>query len=493
MNAAPQIPNELSAGRHPRGLYTLFFTEMWERFSFYGMRALLVLFMVDSVRGGMGLTDPSATAIYGLYTAGVYLAALPGGWVADRLWGARKSVWIGGIIIAAGHFTLAIPSSNAFFLGLILIVAGTGLLKPNISTLVGELYPGGGARRDAGFTIFYMGINLGAALGPLVCSALGEKYNWHAGFAAAGFGMVLGLVQFRLTEKHLGNSGLAPGAAVTLPRATKVIAGSFLLLFGAVVVLAFAGVIHVNPMTMAARSTAVIVSISVLYFLGIFLFGELDRAEKKKTGLILLLFVTSALFWAGFEQSGSSFNLFAERYTVREFRGWTIPAGWFQSLGPVFIITLAPVMAGLWVRLSRRGIDPSIPAKFGIALLFLAGGFAVMSAGAAVVVKKGAALPTWLIITYLLHTIGELCLSPVGLSSVTKLAPRRLVGQMMGIWFLATSLGNLIAGLLAGRLNSERLDQMPAQFMEIVWMPLIAGGILLLIARPLQRWIGPLK
>jgi len=207
------IPPGGTAGKtHPRGLSTLFFTEMWERFSYYGMRALLVLFMVDAIRsGGLGLTDEVATSIYGLYTAAVYLAALPGGWLADRLLGAQRSIWYGGIIIAAGHFVLAIPRTETFYLGLVLVVLGTGLLKPNISAIVGDLYPEGGARRDAGFTIFYMGINLGAAIGPLVCSTLGEKLNWHYGFGAAGVGMVLGLVQLRLTRRHLGQAGLRPG------------------------------------------------------------------------------------------------------------------------------------------------------------------------------------------------------------------------------------------------------------------------------------------
>lgn len=486
---APRSRTETEIGGHPRGLYTLFFTEMWERFSYYGMRALLVLFMVDSVRGGMGLSDANATAIYGLYTAGAYLAALPGGWIADRLWGARRSVWIGGIIIAAGHFLLAVPATKTFFLGLILIVIGTGLLKPNISALVGTLYPEGGSRRDAGFTIFYMGINLGAALGPLVCSALGERLNWHAGFAAAGVGMILGLIQFHFTKRHLGEAGDAPGVHGERPtQLTRFLAGTLLVGVIASTALGLFGVIRFDPVILAKRTTVTIVLIAVLYFAGIFLLGSLTSAEKKRVSVVILLFLGSALFWAGFEQSGSSFNLFAERYTDRQIGGWTLPAGWFQSLGPVFVISLAPLIATLWIKLDKHKIEPSIPAKFGVALLFLASGFAVMSAASSVVVRSGPVLPVWLISTYLLHTIGELFLSPVGLSSVTKLAPQRFVGQMMGTWFLATSLGNLIAGLLAGRFDTASVGRMPSQYLEMAWMPLISGAVLMLLARPIQRW-----
>jgi POT family proton-dependent oligopeptide transporter len=365
--------------RHPRGLYTLFFTEMWERFSYYGMRALLVLFMVDAVRGGMGLTDEVATSIYGLYTAAVYLACLPGGWIADRVLGAQRSVWYGGIVIAAGHFTLAIPRTETFYLGLVLVVVGTGLLKPNISAIVGELYPDGGARRDAGFSIFYMGINLGAFIGPFICSTLGEKVNWHYGFGAAGIGMVLGLIQFRLTKKSLGTAGLRAGNEKPLSGLLR--AG----LFGGVAVLvlivglSLSGVVKINPVTLAHGAKNFIVTIAVIYFACVLLFFGLDKAEKKRVGVIIILFISAALFWAGFEQAGSTFNLFAERYTERHLFNYEIPAGWFQSLGPVFVITLAPVMALLWVMLARRNLNPSIPVKFGLGLILLGVGFLVMA------------------------------------------------------------------------------------------------------------------
>ena len=474
---------------HPRGLYTLFFTEMWERFSYYGMRAMLVLFMVDAVRGGMGLTDKMATSIYGIYTSTVYLMSLPGGWLGDRLLGAQRAVWYGGIVIALGHFTLAIPRTETFYLGLLLVVVGSGTLKPNMSAMVGELYPEGGARRDAGFTIFYMGVNLGAATGPFVCSALGEKINWHLGFAAAGVGMVFGLIQFRFSRHLLGAAGVVRGHDLPLnrwERAGLVIAIAAVAVF---ITLSLAGVIRFDPVAIARSMTYAIVAIGLIYFVYVFLFCGLDKVEKERVSVIIVLFLASAFFWAGFEQAGSSFNLFAERYTARYLSlfNYEVPAGWFQSLGAVFIIAFAPVFAWIWVRLARRNLDPSIPVKFALGLLLLAIGFVVMAAAAAVVAGGHKAAPTWLIMTYLIHTFGELCLSPVGLSSVTKLAPRRLVGQMMGTWFLATSLGNLTAGLLAGGFKADDLKSWPTLYLQIAIAPAIAGILLVFLARPIKR------
>jgi POT family proton-dependent oligopeptide transporter len=486
--AAPQSAS-LPASKHPLGLYTLFFTEMWERLSYYGMRALLILFMVDSARGGMALPDKVAASIYGLYTAAVYLAALPGGWVADRLLGAQKAVWYGGIIIAAGHFTLAIPRTETFYLGLILVVVGTGLLKPNVSAMVGALYPEGGGRRDAGFSIFYMGINLGAFLGPFVCGTLGEKLNWHYGFGAAGVGMVLGLLQYRLTRKNLGQAGLRPGQEGKLTLPQKLGLGGAAAALVLIVALGLAGWIRFNAVALAEASTTGLVGVALLYFASVFLLGHLDGSEKPRVWVIFILCVAGALFWAGFEQAGSSFNLFAERYTERKF-WFQIPASWFQSLGPIFVITLAPVMAALWVNLARRNLDPSTPMKFGLGLVLLAFGFLVM-AGAAVFVARGHKVwPTWLIATYLLHTFGELCVSPVGLSSMTKLAPQRLVGQMMGAWFLATSLGNLIAGRIAGRFNADALGEMPGRFLQMVILPASVGLVIILFRRPIRKMMG---
>ena len=488
-----------SATRHPPGLRTLFFTEMWERFSYYGMRALLVLFMVETIEaGGLGLTDQTATAIYGLYTAAVYLVSLPGGWIADRLLGAQRAIWHGGIIIMLGHFTLAIPSVYAFFLGLLFVILGTGLLKPNISAVVGELYAPGDPRRDSGFTIFYMGINLGAAIGPLICSTLGESaiFGWHYGFAAAGVGMLIGLIQFRRSRWRLGDAGAKPTLDPTDPAQAselragwrRVIAG--LLLLGILVALLMAGAVRIDPVGLARNSTIVIAIIAAGYFAYLYALAGLSAEEKRRLLVIIVLFFGSAVFWAGFEQAGSSLNLFAERYTERVFGGLEIPAGWFQTLNPAFIILLAPVYAGMWVSLARRNLNPSTPVKFALGLIILGLGFVVMLFAARLVVAGNQVLPTWLFFTYLLHTMGELALSPVGLSATTKLAPRRYVGQMMGAWFLSLSMGNLLAGLIAGEFNTEAVQEMPGLYTQIV-LTTTGGGLLLLIfSRPIRRLMG---
>lgn len=483
---------------HPTGLSTLFFTELWERFSYYGMRALLMLFMVDQIEsGGMGLDEKNAAAIYGLYTAFVYLACLPGGWIADRLLGAQRAVWVGGLIIAAGHFTLAIPSTPTFFLGLVLVVIGTGFLKPNVSAIVGQLYPEGGARRDAGFTIFYMGINMGAFIGPLICSYLGEKVNWHAGFGAAGVGMLAGVIQYRFSVFRLGEAGLRSSAPERKPGAGMdpawfPVIGGFVVV-AIVVGLAMAGTIKINALSLAQNTTYVIVGLAAAFFIYIFAFGKLNSTERKQTSVIVVLFFASAIFWSGFEQAGSSLNLFADRHTNRTLFGFEFPAGWFQSLNPLYIIIFAPVFASLWVNLAKRQLDPSMPAKFAFGMLLLALGFLIMVGAAKLVTAGNQAAPYWLILTYLLHTMGELCVSPVGLSSVTKLAPKRFVGQMMGIWFLATSLGNLIAGLAAGRFDPESLNEMPSLFMQIVTVGVGAGLLLLIFTKPIKKLMGNIK
>ena len=498
MNSPATAEQHNTLGGHPRGLYTLFFTEMWERMSYYGMRALLVLFMTAALdKGGLGFDDVTATAIYGLYTASVYVAALPGGWIADRLLGAQRAVWYGGIVIAMGHFTLAIPAGPTFYLGLMLIVLGTGLLKPNISAIVGELYNTRPVSRDAGFTIFYMGINLGAMFGPLVCSTLGESktFGWHYGFAAAGVGMLIGLIQYRWSRRHLGDAGnhpahLRPDSDSQSAPAygwLKVGIGVGLIIF--LVLLGISGVVEINPVELAHGTTYLITLIAALYFAYVFLFGKLSAFERNCVTVIVLLVIAEAVFWSGFEQAGSSLNLFAERYTDRFLLGFEIPAGWFQSLNPLFILILAPFMASLWVNLGRRNLDPSIPVKFGLGLIQLGLGFLVMYGASSYVVRGENVLPTWLFFTYLLHTMGELCLSPVGLSAVSKLSPKRFVSQMMGIWFLGSALGSLIAGLLAGRFNPESLDDMPGLYLQIISIAAVAGILMFLLAFPIRKLV----
>ncbi len=475
---------------------TLFFTEMWERLSYYGMRALLVLFMTDQVMtGGMGLTDRSATAIYGIYTALVYVVALPGGWIADRLLGAQRAVFTGGLIIMCGHFVLAIPSTNAFFIGLLLVVAGTGLLKPNVSAIVGELYPQGDPRRDAGFSIFYMGINTGAFLGPLICGGLGqaENFGWHWGFATAGVGMLFGLIQFWMTKHHLGTAGLHPsGSGDAVVDAQKRKKGWIAVGIGVSAIVVFAivamsGSLHLDPVLISQQSTYVIVGMAVLFFAYVLTFGGLTRDEKHRTLALIILLMGCAMFWSGFEQAGSSLTFFADRYTQLEFSWFTIPSTWFQSVNALFIIMFAPVFAWLWVALAKRNLNPSSPAKFGFGLVLLGLGFLVMVGASAIVVSGDKVMPTWLIMTYLLHTFGELALSPVGLSVTTKLAPRRYVGQMMGMWFMASALGNLIAGQIAGEFDANNVAAFPGQYMDIVLTAGGAGLIMLLFSKPIKK------
>ncbi|HVG10303.1 MAG TPA: peptide MFS transporter [Thermoanaerobaculia bacterium] len=475
---------------HPRGLATLFFTEFWERFSYYGMRALLFLFMAGAVttaNPGLGMTETRAGAIYGLYTAFVYLLALPGGWVADQILGQRRAVFLGGCIIAAGHFSMAVPSAPTFYAGLVMIVLGTGLLKPNISTMVGELYPEGGARRDAGFSIFYMGINLGAFVAPLVCGYLGERIGWHMGFGAAGVGMLFGLVQYAFGGKYLGEAGLHPNASGDSGVRGRNLRNLFIGL-AAAAVFALLWISGVIPLTVEwlANGTGVIILLLAFGYLSYQLTaGGLDPIEKKRMIVIFVLFLFSALFWSGFEQAGSSLNLFADRLTDRNIGGWEMPTSWLQSVNPILIIALAPVFAWLWVALSRRKVEPSSPAKFSWGLIFLGLGFGVMVWASILTNDQTRQVgPIWLCLTYLFHTCGELCLSPVGLSTVTKLAPHRKVGQMMGIWFMSIALGNLIAGLVAGQFEKLPLPQL---FGAVFAITAGAGLILALLARPIRK------
>jgi POT family proton-dependent oligopeptide transporter len=488
-------PNAATFLGHPRGLLTLFFTEMWERLSYYGMRAILILFLVDATAtGGFGLDDKTAAAIYGLYTAGVYLVALPGGWIADRLLGAQRAVWWGGVIIMIGHLLLAIAATHAvFYLGLITIIAGTGLLKPNIATLVADLYPEGGGRRDAGYTLFYFGINMGGFLGPLLVAGLAHIYGWHAGFGAAAAGMALGLVQFKLTKRHLYRFGLDPndtesGSAADYSRRKKM-----LLMVGVVAVALlgalFSGVLPFSPIAVARKSAWLILIMALAFFAYLLLFAKLTEIERRRVYVVFALFIASALFWAGFEQAGSSLNLFGDRYTDRiiDSLQFEIPAGWFQSVNSFFILLFAPVFAALWLALAKRNRDLSAPAKLALGLLQVGAGFWVMSLAAHYVAGGEKVLPTWLLVTYLLHTFGELCLSPVGMSAVTKLIPQRFVGQIMGVWYLSISLGNLVASLFAGEFDANNLAAMPSQYMSIVWFVVIPGVVLLLLVKPLKK------
>jgi len=481
---------------HPRGLATLFFTEMWERFTYYGMRALLVLFLVaPAADGGFGIDDRTAAAIYGLYTASVYLAALPGGWIADRLTGARLAVLIGGIAIMLGNALLALSvAPRDFYLGLVVIVLGVGLLKPNASVMVGDLYPEGGARLDAGFTVYYIGINVGSALGPIVTGAAAEFISLRAGFAAAAIFMAVGIAQFHLTRRHLGTAGLWRGAAGDDPRRGRPWTPFCIacVSIGAVVLGCALGVIPVSPVPLARAAALLIAAVALSFFLYFLLIADLTREERRRGCVLLVLFLGSALFWSGYEQGGSSLNLFAERYTDRAVAvvHFLIPAAWFQSLNPVFIVLFAPAFAWGWIALAKRHLNPSVPAKFAIGVMLMGCGFLVMAAAAAVAASGAKVSPNWLVLTYLFHTFGELCVGPVGLSYFTKLSPRRFVGQMMGMFFLSLSLGNLIAGLIAGEFDAAHVASMPAQYLRIVYFSMGLGALLLIASRPVKRLMG---
>lgn len=420
------------ASKQPPGLWLLFVVEMWERFSYYGMRALLVLYLVNELRWD----DASASRLYGNYTALVYLTPIAGGWLADRFIGTRRSLVLGGAIIAAGHFALAFPGMVMFYLGLAGIIIGTGFFKPNVSTLVGQLYGENDPRRDSGFTIFYMGINLGAFLAPLVCGWLAQEYGWHVGFAAAGVGMVLGLLIYLWgVNRYLPGIGLAPNRAEQKAAA-------------------------------AAR-------------------GPLTREERQRVAVIFIVAFFVVFFWAAFEQAGASMNLFADRHTDTNLWGFNFPAAWFQSVNPFIILLFAPFFAVLWTGLGRAGREPPTPAKMAIGLLLLAAGFGVMVIGAARADAGMQVSPMWLIGAYTLHTFGELCLSPVGLSLVTKLAPVQFASLLMGVWFLANFAANWLAGQLSALMGN--FDSLQEFFSIFLIGPAVAGLILLAISPILKR------
>lgn len=487
-------------GGHPRGLTTLFLTEMWERFSYYGLRPLLVLFMSAAlIDGGFGFDRGQASAIVGIYAACVYLASLPGGWIADRLLGLRRAILYGAICISAGHISIGLSAfaggKIAFFLGLVLIVLGTGLLKPNISAIVGDLYPEGGARRDAGFSIFYMGINIGAFAGQLITGFLGESVGWHWGFGAAGVGMLIGLAVFATrAQATLGDIGMHPTRhpdpviQARQENRVKLIVGIGVGIFALVFILAAAGIITIDAEVVGAYMTYVLVGLAFLFFAYLFIAGGLSGDEKKRVLVIAVLFVAAAIFWSAFEQAPTSLNLFARDFTERMIGSFEVPATWFQSINSLFIIILAPVFAWLWTWLGPR--DLSSPAKFSLGLFFAGIGFFIMIFAANSVVASNGALKVsamWLTASYFFQTIGELCLSPVGLSSMTKLSPRRYVGQMMGIWFLAAAVGNLIGGLVGGHVDPENLEQMPQLFTYTTLSLVISGAVLALLAIPIRR------
>ncbi len=423
---------------HPRGLSTLFFTEMWERFSYYGMRGFLILYLTKA----LGFTDQHAGLAYGNYVSSVWLTPIIGGFIADRWLGQYRSVLIGGMIIALGHFTLAFHGLSFLYIGLTLIVLGTGLLKPNISTMVGSLYEPGDDRRDAGFSIFYMGINLGAFLGPLIAGKLAEGVDWHLGFACAGVGMVFGLIQY-----VVGRQRLQP--AIDRLAAQK-----------------------------AARVAADPTGGK----------GPLTAEDWRRIWAVVVLFVFASLFWGAYEQAGSTLNLFADRYVHLEFLGVKLYASWFVSIQAAFVIILSPIFAWLWVKLGAR--QPSSPAKFALALVFVGIAFVLLIPAGSLAQGGVKVSPLWLVGAYFIQELGELCLSPVGLSLVTKLAPVRFISLVMGIFFLSNAAGNWLAGWSARFISTVPLVTL---FAVTAAVTLGAGFVLFLLLRPIRNLMGGVR
>lgn len=479
---------------HPRGLSTLFFTEFWERFSFYGLRAILLLFMVaPAAQNGMGFDTSTAGFIVGLYMSLAYLASVPGGWIADNLTGQQNAVLYGGIFISLGNLLLAFHGMTFVYGGLLCVIIGTGLLKPNVSAIVGSLYsPDEPARRDAGFSIFYMGINAGAFVAPLVVGTLGERVNWHIGFFASSIGMACGVVWYLLGRKTLGLSGQLSeskleGLAVNRRR--------FIIAVATIIVVALtvygiqaAGIVSYTFQGIRGAVSLGYLIIPVVFFTTIFSNKSLTSIEKRRFGVVAIFFLLSTVFWASFEQAATTFTLFARDITDRMIGTWEMPVSYFQSINSMFIILLAPAFAALWLKLGSR--QPSAPAKFGIGLVFVGIGFFALVMAVTGLAPGMKVSPFWLVSVYLIHTIGELCISPVGLSNVTKLVPLRYTGQAMGIWFLGSSLGNYLAGQAASFTDHFPMAEI---FFVVFCVASGVGIVVLFVAKPIRNLMGGIQ
>ncbi|GAA0805359.1 peptide MFS transporter [Psychrobacter piscatorii] len=487
---------------HPAPLRSLFFTEMWERFSYYSIRPLLVLFMVATVSsGGFGFDEVTASAIYGIFAGSLYLAAVPGGWLADNWLGQERALWWGSIVIALGHLCIALSAvfgMALFFVGLICIVLGSGLFKTCISVMVGALYPKGDSRRDGGFTLFYMGINIGALLAALIVGVFKEKGMWHVGFGVGGLGMLVSLLIYRfVAQKNLTRFARAKGIDAEWEHSNdryKNIGrwvGGFVALLVAIVLLVSTGMVSFNPELVAEYMTYIIAAVVILYFAIMFISPRLDKTDKLRLLICFILIIGSTLFWSSFEQQPTSFNLFADRYTDLNVMGFEIPSIWFQSLNPLFILILAPIVSIIWVKLGNRGLEPSSMAKFALGMLLAAAGFALMIFASKSILAPGAGLasPLWLVGSLLLLTLGELALSPVGLSSMTKLAPKGMQGQMMGLFFASIAMGNLVAAFFGGHVSADKIEGLPTLFTTMTIFLVVSAVILLVLAKPINNML----
>ncbi|MER7999629.1 oligopeptide:H+ symporter [Streptomyces sp. NPDC095613] len=494
--SAPAAPEKTFFG-HPRGLAPLFMTEMWERFSFYGMRALLTIYLISGgpdaskglQAGGLGMDLATTTAIYAIYLSMVYLLTMPGGWLGDRVWGPRKTVTIAAVVIMLGHLTLALPGSGSFFAGLALVATGSGLLKANISTMVGHLYDGpNDPRRDGGFTVFYMGINIGAFFAPLVIGTVGEAYNWHLGFALAAVGMAIGLVSFLLGTKHLSPvSSRVPTPLTRQERTTWLRKGLVWLLVAVVFygIVGLTGHFTLNWAMIPLTIAGLVIPAAVLA--RIKSDKSLSGGEQSRVSAYVWLFVAAAAFWMIYDQAGSTVQAFGTTKAAPELFGFGFPSSWYQSLNPVFIMALAPVFAWIWLWLNRHGKEPGTVVKFAAGLFFIGVSFFFFLIPLAMSASGTLVSPMWLVGIYLIQTVGELCLSPVGLSVTTKMAPQKYASQMMGVWFLAVTAGDSVTGLLS--IGGVDLSRTGVVALEAV-LAVLAGGAIYMYRRRVRELMG---
>jgi len=492
---------------HPRGLSTLFFSEMWERFSYYGMRGFLLLYMTTAAAaGGLGLDTATGAVIYGVYTSSAYLMNIPGGWLADRVFGQRKAVLYGGILIAAGHYCLAIPAAITFYIGLLLVALGTGLLKPNISVIVGQLYSQQDVRRDAAFSIFYQGINLGAFLGPIITGflvqsawfrstitgwGLDPNSAWHWGFGAAGVGMTLGLVQYVFGWRYLGTAGLIPPTASSpvefakAKRQATTYIGLGFAVIAALIVSINTGALIVTRQRVTIVFTILLLTVTLGIFGSLFARKDWTPVERRRLYMIGVYFVAAALFWGVFEQAGSTLNLFADDLTTNVAFGFAFPSTWWQSLNAVLIVLIAPIFALIWIKMGTR--QPATATKFALGLLGVGLGFLYLVPGAQITTEGTKVGISWLFMVYFIHTLAELVLSPVGLSAMTKLAPPKIVSLVMGIWFLGAAVGNFMAGQAASFYDEL---PMPTLLIAVAVLPMLLGVLMLIFRKKLTALQG---